>query len=67
MKSAAPPRYPPGPEGWPDPRPAGLGQRDYPKDARAPALTAPGYRPVPHRAHVLRAGAPADRAAHDPG
>ena len=26
-----------------------------------------GHRPLPHRAHVLRRRAPADRAAHDPG
>ena len=40
---------------------------DYPRDARARReLRGAGHRPVPDRAHVLRGGAPADRAAHDP-
>ena len=41
---------------------------DYPgRRPSRPQLRRPGHRPVPHRAHVLRAGAPAHRAAHDPG
>ena len=52
--------------GWADEirAPAGLGQRRLPARRRARAgLRRAGHRPVPHRAHVLRGGAPADRAA----
>ena len=48
--------------------PAGLGQRRLSARCGArPGLRGAGDRPVPHRAHVLRGGAAADRAPHDPG
>ncbi len=46
----------------------GVGQRRLPGRCPArPQLRRSGHRPLPHRAHVLRRGAPAHRAAHDPG
>jgi phosphohistidine swiveling domain-containing protein len=43
-----------------------VGQRRLPARRRArPRVRRRGHRPVPHRAHVLRDRAPADRAAHD--
>ncbi len=49
-------------EGLADARPAGLGQRRLSEGCPpGPLVWRRGHRPVPHRAHVLRDRAPADR------
>ena len=46
----------------------GVGERRLSARRRArTSLWRAGHRPVPHRAHVLRGGPDADRAAHDHG
>ena len=49
------------------PRSAGVGKCRLSEGCTArPLLWRRGHRSLPHRAHVLRTRAPADRAAHDP-